>query len=72
MKNFIMVHLVGNDSEVRLNKNLIAFYYEGNDRTVIGLIGRESGNCSSFYVRETPEEIDAMIEEVIYDPDERL
>lgn len=70
MKEFIMVHLVENDSEVRLNKNLIAFYHDlRTDRTVIGLTGRQFGN---FYVRETPEEIDALIDEEVYDPDKRL
>lgn len=69
MKNFIKVHT--RDKEVRINKNAIGFYCKSNnikDGTVIALMGVDE----AVEVKECPNEIDAMIEGVIYDPDYRL
>lgn len=68
MNNFIMVHGYDTDRVIRVNKNLIECYCvrdSGHGTMIIG-------SNDEVYVRETPEEIDAMIEGVVYDPDERL
>ena len=70
MKNFIMVHTKDSNNEFRVNVDAIIHYGYGNIKRTYTTIVLQGDY--EMEVIETPEEIDALIDEEVYDPDKRL
>lgn len=64
MNNFIKVHFAGDNGVVRMNKTQITSYYWLRDLKITDIYLSDG---QSYHVRETPCEIDAMIDGIIYD-----
>lgn len=66
MNNFIKVHFSGDNGVVRVNTNQITSYYWIKDLKISKIC---TADGESYSVRETPVEIDAMVDGIIYDKD---